>query len=108
LYLPWRTYEAQAVLRYNEIHLPEEASEELVALAQLAHPAWDHLSQGVRKLMIRNVQIVHESKFVVALPNLKPGGGGTGHGVRVAELLDIPVYDLNKPAVLRNILDKIS
>lgn len=108
LYLPWRTYETNAIHRLNELHLADEAGPELIQLAEQAHPAWKQLSQGVRKLMIRNVQIVHGSKFVVALPSKKLGGGGTGHGIRVAGILGIPVYDLNDPAVLKKILDKIA
>jgi len=44
--------------------------------------------------MVRNAQIIAGSSLVIALSNpRKRGGGGTGHGLRVAEHLMLPRID---------------
>jgi hypothetical protein len=46
--------------------------------------------------MARNYGIIYKADKVIALLNhSKPGGGGTGQGVRIANFLNIPVLDLN-------------
>jgi hypothetical protein len=66
------------------------------------HPAWGNLSQGAKKLHARNAhQILGPDlsrptpvEFVICWT--KDGGpsGGTGQAIRMAESLDIPVYNL--------------
>ncbi len=77
-------------------------------LAVKLHPAWDSLPDFVKKLHTRNVGIVKGCALVIALPNWgKPGGGGTGMGLRVAEELLIPILDLTKEADLARIKAKL-
>jgi hypothetical protein len=93
LYLPWTGYEQRAILDGNILHFAHEASIELVRLAERCHPNWRRLPQEIRVLMVRNTMIVFGSSLVIAVPNrAKEGYGGTGHGMRVAIELDIPVW----------------
>lgn len=99
-HLPWPTYERGHILyrSYHSVCPPYPANYE--ALAAECHPAWHRLSRGARALHIRNVSIVtpfgKPVDLVLAFPNpTKPGGGGTGQGIRIAERLGIPVVDLN-------------
>ena len=73
------------------------------------HPAWRVLPEGVKSLMARNVQILlgeqldKPVQFVLAVTLDGADGvekpttretGGTGHTIRCAIGLDIPVYNL--------------
>jgi len=55
------------------------------------HPAADKLSQGMVKLHARNYGIILFAAKVIAAPSSKPGGGGTGQGIRIAEELLLPL-----------------
>jgi len=59
------------------------------------HPHGSNLSGGALALHARNFGIVEGTKAVVALPSNKPGGGGTGQGMRIAKDLGIPLFDLS-------------
>lgn len=107
LFLPWASYESNAVVVGNKISLVTAATDQMVATARAHHPVFDKLSQGAQKLMIRNVQIIDGVRFVMALPSAKIGGGGTGQGMRVAATMGIKVFDLNDPVVLKNVMSKI-
>lgn len=97
LYLPWSSFEKKAVIEGNVLHQVEEATAEHQDLARRAHPAWDRLEPTVRRLMVRNAMIVKSSAVVIAFPDLtKPGLGGTGHAMRCALELGIPVWLLNE------------
>lgn len=106
LYLPWPSYESKAVIEGNRIFLPEQATAEHRELAKEAHPTWGRLSSAEQRLMIRNAMAVRgmgsaPAAGVVALPNYgKPGLGGTGHGIRVAKLLRLPVLILPENRLL--------
>ena len=108
LCLPWANYEEQAVKLGNIIHHESQATAEERAYAELAHPAWLRLTQGARKLMVRNAMIIFGSTLVIARTNpAKKGGGGTGHGVRIAEMLGIKVRDLSDYQQRREIEQKL-
>jgi hypothetical protein len=93
LYLPWLGYEPKAILGGNVLHFAHEAGRDLVLLAERCHPNWKALPQSIRNLMIRNTMIVIGASMVLANPNRKKEGyGGTGHGMRVAVELGIPVW----------------
>ena len=93
LYLPWSSYERQAIHPENKIFYADNAD---WSLASEHHPNWGKLSHGTIKLMLRNVGIVKDSNLVVAFLNHKKKGfGGTGHGWRVAESLSIPRIDFS-------------
>jgi len=95
LYLPWPSYEKEAIEWGNRRVLEHPTGCRFLAANH--HPAWSNLSQGVRSLMTRNASIILDSKLVIAyLNHSKKGGGGTGHGWRIAEALNIPCIDLSK------------
>lgn len=56
------------------------------------HPNPHSLSPGSVRLHARNYGIVSKSTAVIACPSEKPGGGGTGQGIRIAKDLNIPVF----------------
>lgn len=94
LCLPWASYEKQAIVLGNKI--VKDPYKDWFEPAALYHPNWANLPNSVRCLMARNYGIVSNSHKVIALLNNKKlGGGGTGHGWRVAEGLGIPRLDLN-------------
>jgi hypothetical protein len=107
LFLPWRSYEAAAVRDGNQVFSLEQYSPQQIDVlneeAAQYHPAWDRLKQGGQKLMMRNGLIIaptahlvrHPVAVVLAFPSQKPGGGGTGQGMRLAESYGLPVVDLN-------------
>ena len=70
--------------------------------ARQCHPAWHTLSDGVQKLMLRNVHQVlgpgpgssPPADVVLCWTPNGAAGGGTGHAVRLARRHGIPVVDL--------------
>ena len=70
--------------------------------ARQCHPAWHTLSDGVQKLMLRNVHQVLGAEpgssppadVVLCWTPNGTAGGGTGHAVRLARRHGIPVVDL--------------
>lgn len=102
LSLPWDSYErawvSTMLQRYPgmvEVEVVDpifnyKAAESVA----LYHPAPGNLSQGAQKLHARNYVIIEPSRHVLALPSTKPGGGGTGQGIRIAQGLGIPVTNL--------------
>lgn len=102
LYLPWVTYEEQAIVWGNRTINDLEPGTRIIAARN--HPAWANLSFGVKRLMIRNAAIVMGSSLVIAYLNReRKGGGGTGHGWRIAEDLGIRRIDLAANEDLREI-----
>jgi hypothetical protein len=99
IHIPWDGYNGLTESRFNNVRCPE-ITPRIESIAAEHHPNWGRLSQGVRKLMCRNVTIVLGSQaedpadmVVCWTPN---GGmvGGTAHGMRVAYAFDIPVFNL--------------
>lgn len=98
IYLPWDGYNNRWV---DGRFLAIGVNPTLERIASEFHPAWDHLSQGVRKLHTRNIAIVTGMgngrapvEFVVCWTVDGAGGGGTGQALRYARSLGIPIYDL--------------
>lgn len=93
LYLPWPAYEADKIVKGNDVITYQE--EDWFTESAKYHPAWKTLKDSVKKLHSRNIGIVKGSCLVICyLNHRKPGGGGTGQGVRYAQALGIPVIDL--------------
>lgn len=76
------------------------SSRSLEAVAKLAHPNWANLTQGGRKLMMRNVSIIlgpqldDPVKFVAYWAPDRVVQGGTGNAVRLAQMNDIPAFNI--------------
>lgn len=112
IFLPWKGYENNPSTLFN---VPKEA----IALAKTLHPAWDALTDGMRKMHARNCcQILGGTldrpvSFVVCwtpdgLSNEKDRtrkSGGTATAIVLANRRNIPVYNLQQ-VVLRNSLAK--
>ncbi len=66
------------------------------------HPAPLKLRHTVIKLHARNYLIIVDAKFIVCWTPLGKTVGGTGQGIRIAEMLGIPVYNLGNDIILNN------
>jgi hypothetical protein len=72
-------------------------------LVKLYHPAGDRLKPGALKLMSRNsYQVLGPDlkspvDFVVCWTKDGKASGGTGQAIRIAESLNIPVFNLKRP-----------
>lgn len=108
VYLPWTSYNEEIVPAGCR-RLSNTWTEGQVELAKKHHPAYDRLSQGAQKMMIRNVQIVQDADTVVAWPRIESNmiAGGTAHGVNVAKSLDraliLMTDDAQRDAVVKTI-----
>ena len=105
IYLPWHGFNRNGSNLYT-------LTAKAFTLAEKYHPAWGRLSQAAKKLMARNCyQILgHDLKtpvdFVVCWT--KDGKtGGTGQALRIAEDLNISVYNLYWQDDLLKLLDRI-
>lgn len=100
IFIPWEGFQG----RDEKVTIPQRA----YALAGRVHPAWASCSRGARAMHARNVQIIlgmdcdpeiraQRVKFVLAYAPLdkesKPKGG-TGQGIRTAQLFKIPVFNV--------------
>lgn len=107
LHLPWASYERQSVFPHNTVFVDGD-DEVYQRIASQHHPAWANLSRGPRALHTRNVGIVMKADHVIALPNpKKPGGGGTGMGMRLAAHFGIRITDISNPAELQKLLNHL-
>lgn len=114
IYLPWHTFEKEnrSSIQPKRIQPQFEAFE----IAERYHPSWRFLSQGAKKLHARNVHQIYGhdvtnpvySEFVICWTEGKRGGGGTGQAIRIANDLEIPVFDLAGEEDIEEILEKIN
>lgn len=94
LYLPWASYNAELIVKGN--HTTIETRPAWEAVARKHHPIFDQLKRGAKAMMIRNAGILSKADACVAFLNKnKSGGGGTGHGWRIAGEMGIPRIDLS-------------
>lgn len=99
IYLPWDGFNGASPDGRSYAISPN--TEQLEQVARMAHPAWDRLTNGGRKLMMRNVSIIlgHELddpvKFVAYWTLEKVPQGGTGNAVRLASLYGIPSFNVH-------------
>lgn len=104
LWLPWYSYERQAIVHGNQVHPgPQQWA---YKLAEEHHPNWAACSRGATALHARNCHIVKGCTLCIALPGATRLGG-TGQGMRVAEALGIPILNLRKPEDLERVLAKL-
>jgi len=101
LYLPWQTFERKAILEGNQIWVAKEALDIHLELAESATNNWKHKSDAVKLLLIRDAMIVvrwnQPVDLVLAYPDYSVAGwGGTGHTMRVAGMLGIPVWLIDR------------
>lgn len=86
----------------KEIFYDIDATSDAIELASQFHPAWHNCRSGARKLHGRNSMILLGKnldtpvKFVVCWTKDGKDTGGTGLGIRIAESMNIPIFNLYK------------
>lgn len=84
------------------IYRPEHVSRWHLEHAKKYHPAWSKCDDFAKRLHARNSAIIlgpaldWPVKFVICWTEDGLASGGTGQGIRIAEDLNIPVYNLNR------------
>lgn len=107
VYLPWKSYEIDALVVGNEVEL--DVSDGAIELAREYHPFYQYLKRPVKMFMNRNAAIVMNSDYVFAYLNHEAKGhGGTGHGWRVAGGLNIPRKDLSQIDLSKGRIDSVA
>lgn len=96
IYLPWARFNNGG----GDGFFVSPQSDALAAVARVSHPAWDRLTDGGRKLMMRNVSIILGAElndpvqFVAYWSEQRIVQGGTGNAVHLASLYGIPSYNI--------------
>jgi hypothetical protein len=99
VHLPWNGYNRFYVSKHPGAIVPD-ITPEIEAIARDHHPAWNTMTDMVRRFMYRNVTIIlgqHLNDYANMVMCWTPNGyvtGGTGHGLRVAKTFNIPVFNL--------------
>ena len=93
IYLPWKGFNGNESELYG-------VTFGALNLAEKYHPYWKNLSLGAKKLMARNCyQVLGQDlktpvSFVVCWTKDGKASGGTGQAIRIANDLQIPVFNL--------------
>lgn len=91
IYLPWEKFEGNKSPLF-------EVSEEAMDIARQIHPAWDKCSDGVRRLLSRNVyqmlglDLNYPARFAICWTDHSTGG--TDFALQIAEEYDIPFFNM--------------
>lgn len=101
IFLPWAGYHNL----YGKGYEVPPITPELINIAGEFHPAWDKCSTGVKKLYARNVYQLTgtndiNTDIVICWTANGKRGGGTGQALRIAEYLEIPIFDLALPETM--------
>ena len=107
IYLPWQGFNGGRSGTGDAIDPATLSSyKQAVAYAEYFHPAWEKCSQGARALHTRNMyQILGQNlntpvKCVVCWTKDGKSSGGTGQALRLADYLEIPIFNLHDAAQL--------
>jgi len=96
LYLSDNKHNSKFIVDGNILHYQEDFPD-WSGIAEMYHPRYNFLPKYAQKLFNRNAGIVLASDLVIAMPSrLKSWGGGTGHGMKIAKGLGIPVINLSR------------
>ena len=114
IYLPWNGFNGGHFGVDGAIN-PEALGnyKQAMVYAERFHPAWEKCSRGARALHTRNIyQILGQDlntpvKCVICWTKDGKSSGGTGQALRLAEYLEIPVFNLHNPAKLEELADYI-
>ena len=109
IFLPWKHYNGHLSRLCNP-------SNKAYQIAKKFHPRWNEYSCGVQKLLARNVhQLLGPNlrspvEFVVCWTEDGNETGGTGQGIKMAQTLDIPVFNFgaksfDKQTLFKFVLD---
>ncbi len=111
LSIPWNTYEfAWSCTLHNVKSTAYDANVHKAAADSVHkfHPYAAKLKQGAFKLHARNYLIIDGCALVICWTTDGKASGGTGQGIRIAESLGIPVYNLGNAEVLQAFVDRIN
>lgn len=93
IYLPWARFNNHK----SKLSPPTELAYEAAALV---HPVWDTLTDTVKKFHARNshqmlgLHMETPVKFVICWTEKGKYIGGTSQAIRMADLLEVPVFNL--------------
>lgn len=98
IFLPWEGFNGYTK---NDpgFYVPEYTQEHL-SIAAHFHPAWNSCSAGAKKMHARNVcqvaglDLNTKSDLIICWTKDGKRGGGTGQALRIAEHLEIPIFDI--------------
>lgn len=114
IYLPWNGFNGRHFGVDDAINPAAlDNYKQAMVYAEHFHPAWEKCSRGARGLHTRNIyQILGQDlntpvKCVVCWTKDGKSSGGTGQALRLAEYLEIPVFNLHDPAKLEELADYI-
>lgn len=108
IYIPWEGFNNRTT-REKDVILPIFTPEHMEVAASL-HPNWEACSDGAKKLHTRNLYQVAGLDgatfvdFVICWTPNGSGSGGTGQAIRLANQLNIPVYDLGKEGGYKEVI----
>jgi hypothetical protein len=102
IWLPWRGFNNNQSLFFvpesiNKMGFQNKEWEEIRRVAKYYHPAWERLSQGGQRLMMRNVcqvlgiDLNTPVDFIICWTKDGKASGGTGQALRIAKEYDIPI-----------------
>jgi len=103
IYLPWSGFQNRTPQEPGVLLVPASIRAEAERIAAEAHPAWQWLKHGEKKLHTRNVcqvlgpDLASPCRVVICFTKRGRGQGGTGQALRVAKAAGIPVIDLGTP-----------
>lgn len=93
IFLPWKGYNKHPSELYND-------TPEGWILAEKYHPNWKALSDGGKKMMVRNgyqvlgFDLKTPVEFIVCWTRDGKASGGTGFAIRLAKAYNIPIFNL--------------
>jgi hypothetical protein len=100
IFLPWKSFNGSD----SKYWLPSTVPQKLIDIAKSIYPAWDYVSDGVRRMHCRNVQQIlgenadDPSGFVACWTDRNMDRvGGTVFGIVLAQQNNIPVFNLFVP-----------
>jgi hypothetical protein len=114
IYLPWKGFNGGQVGKDGAI-IPESLGnyKQAMTYAEHFHPAWEKCSNGAKALHTRNIyQILGQDlntpvKCVVCWTKDGKSSGGTGQALRLAEYLEIPIFNLHDPSQRDKLADYV-
>ena len=98
IYLPWYKFNYSTSQLYLPSRILEYEGVE-IEFARKYHPCFDKLSDGAKKLQIRNsYQVLGNDletpcHFIICYTKNGNGSGGTGQALRIAKDYNIPIFD---------------
>lgn len=111
IYLPWNGFNGFTMANKG-FYLPVLTSEAM-GIAQSFHPNWNACSLAAKRMHARNAcQIVGldlntKTDLVICWTKNGQRGGGTGQALRMAEHLNIPIFDLAIKGAYEALIDHL-